>query len=109
MTEQTKPKPKTPYTFTRSPHTRKWGAKGPARYLEPGRVIPVAKLDGSVVLKRVTSVSKAFDHESGEPWAIGWTAYNDVCVACKDTEVLPGTRRCVSCQAAASSASASSS
>lgn len=108
MTESVKPKAKTPFSFVKSSHANRWAAKGPAKHLQPGRVIPVAKLDGSIVLKRITSVSKSFEHESGEPWALGFTTYNDLCVVCKDTEVTPGTRRCPPCQSATASASSSS-
>ena len=74
-------------TFARSRHTGKWCVLGPLSDLAPGAVVEVTRTDGTTILKRVTSVSKPFQHESGVPWAFGFVPRNDTCPRCRDAEI----------------------
>ena len=65
----------------------KWGLKGAAAELAPGKVVQVPRLDGSVILKKIRSVSKPFDVD-GMPHVYGYVG-GDICATCKDAEIQP--------------------
>ena len=65
----------------------KWGLKGPAAELVGGKVVEVPRLHGSLILKKIRSVSKPFDVDS-VPHVYAYVG-GDICATCKDAEIQP--------------------
>lgn len=65
----------------------KWGLKGPAAELVVGKVVAVARLDGSVICKKIRNVSKPFDVD-GVPYVYAYVG-GDICTTCRDAEIQP--------------------
>lgn len=88
-----------PFIFRRSKSTKKMTALGPYDALIVGGVIQVSRIDGSTVLKRITSISAPFVIDtSGLRYAYAHLEYLDVCPSCRDAGVPPdGSTMCPIC------------
>ena len=76
-------------TFRRSKFTSRWCAFGPVELLKVNAVVRVHHADG-FVLKKITSVSKAFNR-GGEAFAYAHLIENDICTVCKNGEIPRGS------------------
>lgn len=91
-------------TFRWSKHVRRWAAFGPASALVVGSVVEVTRGDETVVLKRITSVSKPFRAEVNGielEAALGYVSDATVCPVCREAPVDKGseTSTCGLCAA----------
>ena len=76
-------------TFRRSKFTGRWCAFGPVSVLKVDAIVRIYTPDG-FVLKKITSVSKAFKRD-GDYFAYAHLIENDICSRCENGEVPRGS------------------